>query len=490
MDEHLAETVDAVGRGGRVVNGGGQGLDRDVGQLADAELHVLLPRPVEPEDERRPDGIGQLRPPVAVTTQAARGPDSRQRGAGQDELADEGLHPYKQIVLLGYGKEHVGVDGLQVAAPAGADDAAGRARRPRPACRQRGRVAAGGITFVDQFQSVVGHVADGDRDLDQAGNMVDVVDHYPDADQRQADGDGNRDGGDERLDPLVLRPRADRAQHEQRVGEGAEEDAEDVLGAFVAGEGAQHSRRELGHGDLQRHHRHGEDDGDDANHGAGDGEERPARHVRVAGQRPAGAGARPRPQHPVDLDQRQGERAVERRHQRGREPEAVLEVAPPRTEACLHRAVSPGDAIPRHQRAHHTSSASGPTALPATPPLGHDASRPASSVSSGCTGHRPIVSAESVSNRRSGRLRRVMAALNLARRRVVAGTRAGAPRERPLDDPDEVGCRGSIEESASPRHGPQLNRVPTVRVKHDPPAGAGNGAITGRWRHLRRAPPR
>ena len=118
---------------------------------------------------------------------------------------------------------------------------------------------------------------------------------------------------------------ADRVQPGRAVGEGRHERAEHDLVRPVPQEVAQQPRRELGGGQLQRHHGQAEQQRDDGDHRAGDPEQQRPRVIRRSLERQR----RPRP----DPDRRQRRpRGQRRQHRQPRQhPQRPAHILPQRT---------------------------------------------------------------------------------------------------------------------------------------------------------------
>ena len=117
---------------------------------------------------------------------------------------------------------------------------------------------------LDRPTRLVRHRLDDGHHPDRVGDVVDEVHERQHRHQDQDGCDGDGVTGDEGR--LVGRGPADRLQDDQRVHEGPHEDAQGHLGAPVAQERAEHARRELAAGELERHDRDREDQPGEAEH--------------------------------------------------------------------------------------------------------------------------------------------------------------------------------------------------------------------------------
>ena len=159
--------------------------------------------------------------------------------------------------------------------------------------------------------------------------MVDEHDQPADADEQQGECQGDPDMRDER--DTVVRFGAHCAQHEERVREGADEDAEHRLIHPIGDEAAKEARGELAARQLQRDDGHGKDRPRDRDEASRDGSEHAACPFGTASEDPeAGCCV-------VECGRRnpyrdEGERAAEHHRQAGDEPEAVADPDPCETK--------------------------------------------------------------------------------------------------------------------------------------------------------------
>ena len=130
---------------------------------------------------------------------------------------------------------------------------------------------------------------------------------------------------------------ADGAQHHQRIGEGAEEDAERDLVAGVAHEVAQQPRPHLARSQGQGRDRDGEDRASDADARRRDGAEQRPRALAAAGVAPGRRGRVGRRRGQVVEPGREQRQADAKKHDEGgAKPELVAEILDPGTQAGVH----------------------------------------------------------------------------------------------------------------------------------------------------------
>ena len=140
--------------------------------------------------------------------------------------------------------------------------------RHRPGRYLRRLLAAGEQPVLDHRQGVALNRFHDRVDLDGVQQVVGEEHQQAQAGEQQHDRAADREPG-EGGGP-VAGGDADRIEPGRAVGKGRHEDAEHDLIRPVPQEVAQQPRRELGRGQLQRHHRQAEQQRDDGDHGPGD----------------------------------------------------------------------------------------------------------------------------------------------------------------------------------------------------------------------------
>jgi hypothetical protein len=212
-------------------------------------------------------------------------------------VTDPSDQPDDQVVAGGGVDQRGRLDGLEVAGGGGRQD---HGMGGWVGAAVLGLQVVGGVAVdvVDDFVGLVLDLAHDGVDLDGAGQVVDEVDEHPHAGQGEPQ--GSRDGQSGHEGRLARALDADGVQPGGAVGEGADKDAEDDLGAAVAHEVAQQPGRVLAGGDLQGDDGEGEDQPGDGDHGGGDHDQHIAGVVGGApeGQRGVIADRHPRQQRP------------------------------------------------------------------------------------------------------------------------------------------------------------------------------------------------
>ena len=237
--QRVAQVVQHAARRHRVVDAGRKRSHRDLDELPHRVFQVLKRRGAPPEGERPGDRLGSVLDP--------RGEEG-DRESPRHEVARPDPQGEDDAMLVRPVGKAIRVDRLQVAA-----------------VRRRDRAAAWGVRWwldvglvtgpcLDCRAEIAVDGVDHGLDVDAGGDVVDEPDQRPERDQREQH--GTRDG--EVRDEGLLLDGAHRAQHHQRVGEGAEEDAEHELIAGVAHEVAQQPRPHLVRGERQRRDGDGE----------------------------------------------------------------------------------------------------------------------------------------------------------------------------------------------------------------------------------------
>jgi hypothetical protein len=167
--------------------------------------------------------------------------------------------------------------------------------------------------------------------------MVDVVDEHENAGEHQHEGYPYRDGRHVFAGVEIV---SHAAEHEQRVGEGGDEQAQRVLGAAIAEEGAHDARGELVRGKLEDEHRNAEYESRERDHGRGDGADHRPCSLRAPGEDK-------RVVHiiaeaPVDCGRGLSREERQQNGNGGDEPEALSQSFPPAAETQAHRADDTG----------------------------------------------------------------------------------------------------------------------------------------------------
>ena len=247
-------------------------------ELPHAETDILLQRALIADSHGVLDGPGQRRG-VGKGLFGRRAPDVRDGQAGHHVVTGErnGLHGHPQ--LLRHREQPFGVDGLHVPMLVSADchrPHRWRWRLPRPRARAQPR-----RLVADHRQRCSLDVGHQPVDLDRVGQVVEEENQRPQAREQQHDRDGH---GKLRVGATRLGPR--RRHHGVkaggRVGEGGHDHRQAHLVGPVAQEVAQHPRRVLSRGHLQRNQGEPEDQGDDRDYRAGDPDQQRPGVLRAA----------------------------------------------------------------------------------------------------------------------------------------------------------------------------------------------------------------
>ncbi|HEX5304200.1 MAG TPA: hypothetical protein VFW50_45125 [Streptosporangiaceae bacterium] len=275
--EDHRQVIDGLDSGVRVVDRRRQRLAGHVDELPDPERGVLLQGPLEPDPDRAVQGPGEG-PRIRGGIAGRRRPDPGQGRARYHVFADPEPQAQGQTVPGGRRQQHSRPHRLHISR------ARGRDRHGPGRCLRR-LLAAGQQAVLDHREGVALDRFHDRVHLYRVQQVVGEEHQQPQAGEQQhdraADREAREGGG------AVAARDTDGIEPGRAVGEGRHERAEHDLVRPVPQEVAQQPRRELGRGQLQRHHGQAEQQRDDGDHRPGDPEQQRPRVIRgsLEGQR-------------------------------------------------------------------------------------------------------------------------------------------------------------------------------------------------------------